>query len=84
LFLARYLRRCAVDALLRQDVSNRPLHVLHELGLLNAQLGLDSIAAAQINDRLHTLANVLVRIHVSHHRVLAVVRVESLTLQPVF
>ena len=40
-----------IKALLRQKVTNRPLHVLHELGLLSTQLGIGPIAAAQINDR---------------------------------
>mmetsp|Transcript_7828 Transcript_7828/g.25110 ORF Transcript_7828/g.25110 Transcript_7828/m.25110 type:complete len:142 (-) Transcript_7828:56-481(-) len=47
-----------IEALLAKDVGNRPLHVIHELGKLSrsSALGLEPVAAAQIDDRLMRLS----------------------------
>mmetsp|Transcript_18751 Transcript_18751/g.60220 ORF Transcript_18751/g.60220 Transcript_18751/m.60220 type:complete len:282 (+) Transcript_18751:747-1592(+) len=50
-----------IEALLATDVGNRPLHVIHELGKLSrsSALGLEPVAAAQIDDRLMRLSDIL-------------------------
>lgn len=59
-------QRRIVERLLATDVANRPLHVLHELGHINATVfchpgrgALDSVAGTEIDRSLTTFQNVL-------------------------
>merc|ERR1712217_462678 len=58
--------RIFVERILSQDVANRPLHVLHELTVINADVfshpqlgGLDGMAATEIDRSITTFQNVL-------------------------
>lgn len=58
--------RAFVERIMAPDAGNRPLHVLHEIGLINAEVfahpnlgGLDHMAATEMDRSLTTFQNVL-------------------------